>query len=95
MAGRPRTTLKRIGEWEPLADRLYEEIRKRIPPAYLDYDADYTDLQDRNGLVLIENIPYYDDVAHYWKSALVAAEELKDSLVDLELVIRKRLEQRG
>lgn len=87
--------LKLIATWEERAEQLYKEIRQRIPARYVDYDTDFEKYADRDGLVLIEDIPNYDPVACGWKSSLETAEELFEHLGDLQWVIQRRLDRKG
>ncbi len=96
MAGRPRTKLKLIATWEQRAEQLYEDIRQRTPAQYVDYDIDFERYRDRHGLICLDDVPNFDPVAYEWKLVLQGAEELKEHLLlDLQIVIRQRLERNG
>ena len=95
MAGRPRTMLKLLATWEERAEQLFEDIRQRIPARYVDYDTDFEKYADRDGLVLLDDIPKYDPVACEWKSSLEAAQELFEHLWSLQMVIQRRLDSKG
>ncbi len=95
MPGRPRTKLKLIATWEQRAEQLYEDIRQRIPAQYVDYDIDFERYRDRHGLICLDDVPNFDPVAYEWKLVLQGAEELKEHLQDLQIVIRQRLKRNG
>lgn len=51
MAGRPRTTLKRINHWEEHVQSLVDDINRHIPKDYLETETDLTKYKkkyDRN-----------------------------------------------
>ena len=95
MPGRPRTKLKLIATWEQRAEQLYEDIRQRTPAQHVDYDIDFERYRDRHGLICLDDVPNFDPVAYEWKLSLQAAEESKEHLQDLQIVIRQRLKRNG
>ena len=95
MPGRPRTKLKLIATWEQRAEQLYEDIRQRIPAQYVDYDIDFEKYRGDYGCICLDDVPNFDPVAYEWKLSLQAAEESKEHLQDLQIVIRQRLKRNG
>ncbi len=100
MPGRPRTKLKLIATWEQRAEQLYEDIRRRTPAQHVDYDIDFEKYRDSEypsgpPLISFDNVPNFDPVAYEWKLVLQGAEELKEHLQDLQIVIRQRLKRNG
>lgn len=97
MAGRPRTMLKRIAEWQKHADQLDVEIMDALPAGYFHYHfcVDMDKYADSGRLVDLDAIPNLDRVAFEWSLAGEAASELADHLRKLGLAIRQRLERKG
>ena len=97
MAGRPRTMLKRIADWQQQAQGLFEDILHHIPPGYFDYayGMGVYDHEDKYGQIDFKKIPGFDPVAFQWSEVCEYAEQLEDALIYLQKELTKRLERKG